>query len=218
MLPEVHYLGNTVSSEGIQPTQEKISTIRDSPAPTNLHTLKSFIGLLNFCAKFLPNLSTVSAPLYSLLQKNCPWSWGPSQENAFRCARTMLSSASLLVHYDDRYDLLIAADTSPYGLGAVLSHKMPDGTKQQVAYVSRSLSKAERRYSQLDKEALAIIFAVTKFRQFLLGRHFVILSYHKPLHYLLGSDKAVPSMAYSSIQRWALSLCAYNYNIEQLQH
>ena len=76
---QVHYLGHTVSSEGIQSTQEKVRAIRDTPAPTDLHQLKSFLGLLNFYAKFLPNLSTVLAPLYSLLQKNRPWSWGPEQ-------------------------------------------------------------------------------------------------------------------------------------------
>ena len=128
MLSQVHYLGHTVLSEGIQPTQEKICAVRDTPAPTDLHQLKLFLGLLNFYAKFLPNLSTVSAQLYSLLQKNRPWLWGPKQQRSFQLAKQLLTSASLLVHYNDSYKLLLAADASPYGVGAVLSHRVPDGT------------------------------------------------------------------------------------------
>ena len=90
---------------------------------------------------------------------------------------------------------------------------MPDGTEQLIAYASRSLSPAERRYSQLDKEALSIIFGVTKFRQYLLGRHFVILSDHKPLSYLMASDKPIPAMASARIQRWSLLLSTYDYSI-----
>ena len=90
---------------------------------------------------------------------------------------------------------------------------MPNGTEQSVAYASRSLSPAERRYTQLDKEALSIIFGVTKFRQYLLGRHFVILFDHKPLSYLMASDKPIPAMASARIQRCSLLLSAYNYSI-----
>ena len=185
-----------------------------NPAYSGEDTLKSFLGLLNFYAKFLPNLSTVLAPLYSLLQKNRPWLWGPEQQHAFQRAKQLLTSASLLVHYNDSYELLLAADASPYGVGAVLSHRMPDGTDQPVEYASRLLSPAKRRYSQLDKEALSIIFGVTKFRQYLLGRHhFVILSDHKPLSYLFAADKSIPAMASARIQRWSLLLRAYDYSI-----
>ena len=90
MMSQVHYLGHTVSSKSIQPTQDKVRAIRDAPAPTNIHQLKSFLGLINFYAKFLPNLSTVLAPLYVLLQKHHPWTWGPSQQRAFQHAKDRL--------------------------------------------------------------------------------------------------------------------------------
>ena len=213
MMSQVHYLGHTVSQQGIQPTQDKVRAVQDAPPPSNVHQLKSFLGLLNFYAKFLPNLSTVLAPLYVLLQKQRPWSWGLAQQRAFAEAKQRLVSSSLLVHYSEHRELLLSADASPYGVGAVLSHRMEDGSEKPIAYASRSLSPAERRYSQLDKEALAIIFAVTKFRQYLLGRHFTILSDHKPLSYLFAADKAIPPMASARIQRWSLLLSAYDYSI-----
>lgn len=90
---------------------------------------------------------------------------------------------------------------------------MEDGSEQPIAFASRSLTTAEKKYSQLDKEALAIIFGVTKFRQYLLGHHFFIFSDHKPLQYLFGNSKAIPPLASSRIQRWALTLSAYDYSI-----
>ena len=214
MLSQGHYLGHTVSSEGIQPTPEKNQSLkRCTGADGSSHQLKPFLGLINFYTEFLPNLSTILAPLYSLLQKDRPWSWGSPQCKAFDCAKELLMSAPLLVHYNNNFELLLAAEASLYGLGAVLSHRMPDGTEQPIAYASRSLSKSERRYSQLDKEALSIIFAVAKFCQFLMGRRFVILLDHKPLKHLFAADKAVPAMASARIQRWALLLSAYHYSI-----
>ena len=212
-MSQVHYLGHTFSSKGIQPTQDKVGAIRDAPVPTNIHQLKSFLGLINFYAKFLPNLSTVLAPLYVLIQKSHPWKWGPSQQRGFQDAKERLLSSSLLVHYSEQQPLLLAADASPYGHGAVLSHTMADGSERPIAYASRSLTVTERRYLQLDKKALAIIFEVTRFRQYLLGRHFTLLSDHKPLSYLPSPDKPVSPMASARLQKWALLLSAY-YSIQ----
>ena len=134
MLSQVHYLVHTILSEGIQPTQEKICAIRDAQAPIDLHQLKSFLGLLNFYAKFLPNLSTVLAPLYSLLQKNRPCMVVGSR------ATTSSSASETTTHLNSyMYKVVLAADASPYGVGAALSHQMPVVTEQPAAYASRSL-------------------------------------------------------------------------------
>ena len=169
--------------------------------------------MLNYYAKFLPNLSSKLAPLYRLLQKNTPWSWGEEQRQAFQQAKVALTSAKVLVHYDPSQKLILSCDASPYGVGAVLSHKLEDGTEHPVAFASRSLSPAEKKYAQLDKEGLAIVFGVRHFHHYLLGRRFTIYSDHKPLQYLFSEDKAIPTMASSRIQRWALTLSAYDYNI-----
>ena len=120
----------------------------------------------------------------------------------------------MLVHYDENKPLIIACDASPYGVGAVLSHRMADGSELPVAYASRSLSPAEKKYSQLEKEALAVIFSVRKFHDYVYGRKFILYSDHKPLQYLLSESKQTPTHASSHIQRWALILSAYKYTIQ----
>ena len=152
--------------------------------------------MLNYYAKFLPNMSSKLAPLYRLLQKNTPWSWGEEQRQAFQQAKAALISAKVLVYYDPRQKLILSCDASPYGVGVVLSHKLEDGTEYPVAFASRSLSPAEK-YAQLDKEGLAIVFGVRHFHHYLLGRRFTIYSDHKPLQYLFSEDKAIPTMASS---------------------
>lgn len=213
MLPQVQYLGHIISRRGIQPTEEKVEAIRNAPTPTDVQQLKSFLGLLNFYSKFLPRAATRLAPLYLLLQKRQPWTWGLPQRQAFQAAKHLLTSSALLAHYSDQKELIVACDASSYGVGAVLSHREPDGTEKPIAYASRALAPAERRYSQLDKEALAIVFGVRKFHQYIYGRHFSILSDHKPLQHLFGEHRAIPPMASSRLQRWAITLSAYDYSI-----
>ena len=160
LLPQVEYLGHQISQKGLHPTKEKVRAIVEAPAPKNITQLKSFLGMLNYYSKFLPNLSTLLAPLYKLLHKNMSWQWGKAQQEAFCKAKELLVSSPVLVHFDPAKPLGLSCDASPYGIGAVLSHKLADGTEHPVVYASRSLSPAELNYAQLDKEGLAIIFGV----------------------------------------------------------
>ena len=117
------------------------------------------------------------------------------------------------LHYDARKKLVVACDASPNGLGPVLSHEMDDGSEHPICFASRSLTPAEKKYSQLDKEALAIVFGVTRFHQYLYGRNFTLLTDHKPLVHLFNPTHSIPQMAASRIQRWNLTLSAYSYTI-----
>ena len=147
-------------------------------------------------------------PLHDLLKKGIPWSWNASQHKAFDTYKQQLCSETLLVHYNLNKKLILSCDASPYGVGAVLYHVMEDGSERPIGFVSRTLAPAEKKYSQLDKEGLAIIFGIKKFHQHLYGRSFKITGDHKPLLGLLGENKRVPVMASARMQRWVLTLAA----------
>ena len=171
------------------------------------------MGFINHYHRHLQNFSSFLEPLHCLLRKETPWKWTEKENNSFNKAKKLLSSANLLVHYDTKKPLILACDASQYRLGAVLSHIMEDGSGRPTAFTSRTLSKAELNYSQIEKERLAIIFGVKKFHQYVYGRPFQIITDHRPLLGLLHKHKSIPSMAASRIQRWAIMLSAYNYEL-----
>ena len=119
-------MGHRISAAGIQPTEDKKKAILQALAPKNVTKLKSWLGLLNYYSKFLPNLSATLAPLYDLLKSQRSWSWESSQQAAFSKAKELLTSASVLVHYEPDRELVLACDASEYGVGAVLSHHFED--------------------------------------------------------------------------------------------
>ena len=210
MAPEVTYLGFKIDSHGLHPMQDKLEAIIKAPAPTNVSELKSYLGLLNYYGRFLPNLSTELAPLHQLLQKNAKFRWNSLQQQAFERSKQLLKESNLLVHFDPSKEVILTCDASPYGLGAIISHVI-DGGDRPISCASRTLSPAEKKYSQLEKEALAVVWGVKKFHSYLYGRRFLINNDHKPLETLLGESKSLPTLASGRVQRWALTLSAYDY-------
>ena len=211
--PRIVYLGHVIDENGLHPTDDKIAALKQAPTPKNVTQLRSFLGLINYYSKFLPNLSTKLRPLYNLLLKNKRWTWTEQHDTAFKLAKEALQAVSVLAHYDSTKPLLLACDASEYGVGAVLLHILDTGEEKPIAYASRTLNSAERHYSQLKREGLAIVFGVKKFHNYLYGRHFTIESDHQPLSHLFNETKSIPAMASARIQRWALTLAAYQYNI-----
>ena len=113
----------------MQPTKEKVRAISEAPAPLNVTQLRTFLGVVNHYSKFLPNLSTMLAPLYSLLQKQTKWIWDAEQDKAFHEAKTHITFECLQIHYDPQKESVLSSDASPYGVGAVVSHRLQDGSE-----------------------------------------------------------------------------------------
>lgn len=209
----VTYLGYKIDKFGLHTDSKKVEAIVSAPVPANVTQLRSFLGLVNFYSKFCPNSSDVLKPMYSLLKKGTKWNWDDSCEAGFSKIKKLLSSSPVLAHYDPNLPLILSVDSSQYGLGAVLAQRHADGSERPVCCASRTLNAAECNYSQLDKEALAIVFGVTKHHQYLYGRKFLLRSDHQALSYILGKNKGIPVTAASRLQRYAVKLAAYDYDI-----
>ena len=211
---ELNYLGHRITAEGIHPTEEKIQAIRNMKRPEDVKELQSMLGIINFYRRFLPNLSTQLQPLNQLLQKDARWKWTPACEMVFKKLKTALSEKDVLVHYDEKKPIKLSCDASAYGLGAVISHVMSDGSERPIAFASRTMTPTERNYAQVEREGLSIVFGLRKFNQYLYGRPFTLITDHQALTSLLGPHTAVPPLAAARMQRWALMLAAYSYKIE----
>ena len=211
LVPEILYLGHVVNREGIKPSEGKVKSIR---RPTSVKNLQAFLAMINYYAQYIPNISIILAPLHQLLKKEAKWEWTSKQEQAWEEAKEQLNSPKVLVHFDPSKAVTVACDDSPYGVGAVLSHIMEDGSERQIAFVSRTLAPAEKNYSQIDKESLAVVSGVKKFHQYLYGRLFKLYTDYKPLLGYFKENKKIPEISSARIQRWAVILSTHAYQLE----
>lgn len=215
-LHEIKYLGHIINRHGRKPDPERATAIKDMPAPTNISELQSFLGLANYYQVFIKNMHDLRAPLNKLLKKDQPWHWSSDCQTVFEKIKETLTSDLFLTHYNPNLEIVVASDASSYGLGACMLHKMPNGNMMPIAHASRSLLPAERQYSQIEKEALAIIFAVTKFHRYIYGRFFTLQTDHKPLITIFGSKKGLPTYTANRLLRWGTILLNYNFKLQYL--
>ena len=169
MAPSVIYFGLHFSENGLQPTDEKVKAIKEAPTPRNVTELCSFLGMLAAMTNFIPKLSTLAHPLYQLLGNKPFASWTPACKQVFRGVKHALTSESVLAHYSPTLPVELFVDASPYGVGAVIMHVYPNGIRRPLAFASRTLNEHEKRYGQVDKEALAIMFGLKRFHLYLYG-------------------------------------------------
>ncbi len=202
LVVSVEYLGYLIDAECLHMAHDtqKVDAIVNAPRPKNVQELRSFLGLANYYGKFIQNLAEINHPLNSLLHTLSGGGRSQECERSFQELKQKLGSTEVLVHYDAKLPLKLACDASSYGVGAVISHVLPDGSERPVAYASRTMTQSERNYSQIEKEALALIFGVKKSHQFLCGRHFTLVTDHKPLTVVLGSNKGLPTAAAGRLQ------------------
>ena len=209
----IEYCGHIITKDGLQQAPVKVSAMIQMPPPTDVKQLRAFIGMVQYYARFIPNLSHRLHPLLQLLVKGAKWSWGQQQDSAFNDVKQELASNRVLTHYSQDLPLSLACDSSAYGVGAVLSHTMEDGSERPIAYASRTLNAAEKNYAQIEKEALALVWGTKKFSQYLMGRQFTLVTDHQPLKFLMNENRGVSATAAARIQRWCLYLGQFSYNI-----
>ncbi|PAA93146.1 hypothetical protein BOX15_Mlig023152g1 [Macrostomum lignano] len=205
---EVRFLGYSISASGITPDPNLVGKIRSVNSPKDRKQLESFLGLSNFFGRFIKNYSDVIEPLNQLRGRNVEFVWGPAQEAAFTRIKDLLCSEPVIKPYDKHKETTLTTDASEKAIGAILSQG-----NHPIMYFSRKLSSAEAGYSNIEREALAIVWAMERAKQFLLGSRFTLRTDHRPLEFIFGSRRQLPKVANARLLRWAIELMAFDYDI-----
>ena len=209
---QVSFLGHVVSEEGIMTDPEKIRKMRECPSPRNVHEVRSVVGLFSYYRRFIPHFSEIVKPLVKLTEKNQPFVWSETQEFAFQELKRRMMETPILVHPRMDGEFILDTDASNEGIGAVLS-QLQDGEERVIAYASKALTKPERNYCVTRREMLAVVYFVTYFKHFLLGRRFTIRSDNSAVRYWtrIHSDTFEPK---GQTARWLVKLGAYDFEIK----
>ncbi|XP_064462820.1 uncharacterized protein K02A2.6-like [Ornithodoros turicata] len=208
-LSKLNFMGHTISGNGISPSTEKIKAIRDARTPSNASELRSFLGLINFCARYIPHLATKTTRLRELIKKEVGWEWTTEHDEDFAELKNCLTDKTVLAFYDKNARTRLVVDASNTGVEAVLLQAKRGEMFRPVVYLSRALTDIEKKYSQTEKEALAVVWAVKRCRLYLYGVEFELITDHKALEIIYG-PRSKPS---ARIERWLLRMMPFTYKV-----
>jgi transposase InsO family protein len=209
---EVKYLGYVVSEKGLTIDPSRVEAIVNMPSPTNKKEVLQILGMINFVDKFIPQKSHLLEPLTALLRKDVEFVWEITQQKALDEAKHILTKAPNLSFFDLEKQIIVSADASSFGLGAALFQVNSEGVREVVAFASRTLTKTESRYAQIEKEALGLTWACEKFKEYIMGLNVVLETDHKPLLQILQTknlDELTPRL-----QRFRIRLMRYTYSVK----
>lgn len=209
-LEEVKYFGHIFSKKGMKIDSDRIKAILELKSPNNKKELQIILGMINYLRRFVPGLANMAAPLQLLLRKDIEWLWTQVHENAFNSIKNNISQAPVLQNFNSNLEITIQCDASKDGLGCCL---MQEG--KPVSYASRSLTAAEKNFSQIEKELLSVVWSTKKFHYYIYGRKCTILNDHKPLETLL--KKGIHEIPSTRLQRLKLKLLKYNLEFKYLK-
>ena len=205
-LTEVSYIGHLLTADGLKPDPKKVEAILMIPKPTDVKSVKRFLGMANYLSKFLPHLSTVTEPLRRLEDEHVEWHWNEVHERAFTDVKQLISNHPVLRYYDVSKEVTLQCDASQSGLGAALLQE-----DHPVAFASRALTTSERNYAQIEKELLTIVHACERFDQYLYSREVTVETDHKPLEVIL---KKPLITAPKRLQRMMMRLQNYQLKVD----
>ena len=187
------FFGFVFSKDRISPDPDKVHAIHNMNRPKSVPEVRSFLGMATYCAKFIPSFSDISQPLRELTKKNVQFRWTQQHKNSFKKIKQMLTSEATMAYFDPHTETELTTDASPVGLSAILSQRTPgQNDRQVVAYASRSPSDVERCYSQTEKEALAIVWAIEQLHLHHYRKQFTLYTDCKPVQMIYGNARPKP--------------------------
>lgn len=205
---EIIFHGHLLTTDGVKPDPEKVRAIKDMPPPTDSKGASRFCGMVTYLSRFLPKLADIMEPIRKLTHKGTQWAWNTAQETAFEKIKVSLSDAPVLAYYNPKLSLCIQCDSSQFGLGAAL---LQNG--RPLDFRSRTLTPTEQRYAQIEKEMLAVVFALEKFNDYTFGQKTTIYSDHQPLVSIVQKPL---HMVPRRLQRMMIRLQKYDYEIQYM--
>ena len=205
---ELKFLGFIVGREGIKPDPDRTKAINQFPMPTKIKDIRSFIGMANYYRKYIKNFALIAKPLTSLLRKDHKWDWNENCQNSFDTIKSILTNPPLLAHFKQGDPLILYTDASGYGIGAILSQVQED-KERILQFASCTLNKHQENYSVTEKECLGIVWAINKFRHYLIGVDFTVKTDHCGLCWLMSVKDPSGKLA-----RWSLRLQEFRFKIQ----
>lgn len=204
----IRLLGHYISGTGIAVDMSKTAAVQKMVPPKTLKELQRFLGLTGYYRKFILNYAALAAPLYRLLKKESTWSWGDAEQESFEELKLKLVEPPILRLPDMQRPFILQTDASGDALGAILSQQDGDGNEYVCQYESKLLKGAELNYGISEKECLAVVWAIRKFRPYLHGTHFTVVTDHSALKWLMTIKDLSGRLA-----RWSVLLQEYNFDI-----
>lgn len=205
---EVTFLGHVINELGISPNPENVEKLVQMKVPRNVREVRGFLGLDNYYRKFIAGYSQIAKSLVDLTRKNAKFDWTEECEQSFNQLKRALTGADIMAYPKDHGRFILDTDASDYAIGAVLSQEQ-DGQEKVVAYGSHTLGKSERNYCVTDKELLAVRYFIEYYKQYLLGREFIVRTDHQALVWLFSLKESKRRIA-----RWIEILSQYNFSIQ----
>ena len=199
--PKIMFYGHIFTAEGIKPDPKKVDVIKAMNSPQCASEVKSLLGMAQYVSRFIPDYAKITAPLRNLTKQGVDWRWTKEEQKALDSLKEALAGDKVMTYFDPRKKTEIVVDASPVGLGGLL---MQEG--KVVSYASRSLSEVEARYSQTEREMLAVVWAAEHFHLYVYGSKFHIITDHKPLLGIFNGNKPTSTR----IDRWKLRLMPYD--------